>query len=1857
MRVNFSRGLVTALLGIGILSCMDGPTAPKPFGLRALTDGVPVPPIVISQVYGGGGNTGATLKNDFVELFNPGTMAVNVTGWSVQYMSSGGAGTVASPSGFVGLSGTIQPGGYYLVQEAAGANGTANLPTPDATGLAAIAATAGKVFLTSSSTVLSSACPTASVVDEVSFGSGTNCGSTTSAPTNTTAVIRKGAGCTYTGLSSADFLVGATTPRNTASATTTCGGGGAQPATVTVTPTATTAVIGSTQNFTATAFDNATPANVVSTSFTWSSDNTAVATVDAASGIATAKTLGTANISATSANGRVGSAALTVVAVPPGDVVISQIYGGGGNSGAQYTNDYVELFNRGTAPTPITGWTVQYSPAAGSSWSATTLSGTIAPGKYYLIKLATGGAVGDPLPAPDTTGSTNMAATAGKVLLAIPGANPTGACPTGGGIIDRVAFGSGTNCALPADWNGATPTLSNTTAAFRNTSGCAKTGNVSADFSVSAPSPRNSGVPSFGCPTPPGPLDHIVVTGGTSVSIGATVTLTAELQDAANQKITDAAATYTWQSADEATVHLVSTTANTATLKGMQLGGPITVTVTATSNGLTKTATPTLTVNSVATIVPSTTVVSEIHYDNAGTDVGEAFEIEGDAGTSLAGWSLVLYDGNGGAAYNTTALSGNFSATCGARGVIVVNFPNTASGTVQNAMGLSSTTADGWALVNALGQVTELKSYEGTFTATGGPAGGLTSTAIDADESTAPPAAPRRSIQRAGNGVWFGPALDTFGACNLAVAPASIGSVTLTSGKTELAFAMQTQFFYGGVDLSGHTVTSVVWSTSDAAIIAVDQKGIVTAKGLGSAKLIATAPDGAIGTIDMTIYLAAGSATARFGHNTEFGEPADANPDDEILIKRQQYTVSYSPARGGANWVSWNLDASHIGDNGRCPGTCYSADTALTKAGITAYTTADWVSGNTWDRGHMAPSADWTSSEADNNTTFFLSNFLPQKHELNAGPWEALENALRDSVSATGNREAYIIAGGIFTNGVGLGTILGLGKIAIPDSTWKIVVITPAGSGLNAGGTLPPNTTVMAVNMPNVTNPNSDWRTYLTTVAKIERSTGYNFLALLSASVQCQVEGNCAPTARLTSDISAAGNQAIVGQLVTFSGSTSSDPDEGDALRMTWSINGSNVGSAVTLGYRFGSVGTYQVRLTVTDNYGVTSVATTSVTVNPRPPANCGVGKFENAANFYACDPAPAGTYVAFISATSPTPCAIGSYQPASGQSSCIAAPAGRYVAVAGATESVPCAVGSYQAAAGSGSCNLASPGTYVAGVGADAAIPCAVGLYQSNTGATSCISSPAGSYVETVGAASATPCAPGSFQALTGQTSCNVSPAGSFVPLAGATEATLCATGSYQDQAGKAICILAPAGKFVTTIGATAASNCAAGSYQDAEGAASCKAAAAGSYVATEGAAAATPCALGSYQPTAGQTACLPAAPGQFVGVTGAAESTPCAAGTYQSLSGSALCKPALSGQYVATVGAEAATPCAPGMYQNETGATSCVASPAGSYVGAAGTAAATECPAGSFQAQTGQTLCNPAPIGSFVPVTGATEATPCAIGSYQDHTGAASCIVAPAGKFVATAGSSAPTNCVAGTYQDLVGTASCKSAPAGSYVSTSGATAAILCAAGTYQSGIGAVSCITAPPGSYVSTAGSATATLCAIGTYQNTAGSLACIPAPAGRYVPTGGATASTACSLGSYQSATGSASCVLAPIGSYVATVGAIAPKQCPVATTTMAAGATNVRDCKLMSSADLTRLAAGLLQQMVDHGQVSAADAAVINVSIDQALKSIEAGKLTAAKNQLGAAINKVEAAVKSRKIPPLRGAELIAALGLAILHM
>ena len=105
-------------------------------------------------------------------------------------------------------------------------------------------------------------------------------------------------------------------------------------------------------------------------------------------------------------------------AVVSPSVRISQVYGGGGNGGATYTHDFVELFNGGTVPVSLSGWSVQYASApAGTSWQKTDLSGSIQPGQYYLIQQRAGAGGTTPLPMPDAAGAIGIAATNGKVVL------------------------------------------------------------------------------------------------------------------------------------------------------------------------------------------------------------------------------------------------------------------------------------------------------------------------------------------------------------------------------------------------------------------------------------------------------------------------------------------------------------------------------------------------------------------------------------------------------------------------------------------------------------------------------------------------------------------------------------------------------------------------------------------------------------------------------------------------------------------------------------------------------------------------------------------------------------------------------------------------------------------------------------------------------------------------------------------------------------------------------------------------------------------------------------------------------------------------------------------------------------------------------------------------------------------------------------------------------------------------------------------------------------------------------------------------------------------------------------------------
>jgi DNA/RNA endonuclease G (NUC1)/fibronectin type 3 domain-containing protein len=574
--------------------------------------------VVISTVYGGGGNSGATLKNDYVELFNRGNQTVSLNGWFVHY-SSATLTTWNSPpaSGTTptALSGSIPPGRYYLVQEAAGAGGTVNLPTADATGTIALSATAAKIALTNTATIAVQ-CPTGgSVADFVGYGATANCfegaGPTAAlTPSNTTAAVRNSNGCTDTNNNASDFTIVTQplNPRNSSAPANNCsiinnpptitppadpiasvaqdaapfpvnltgsddGGvyvwsatpgtgvssvtvtGGQSTANVTYTVSLIAAFNG-TATFTATLSDGINPAvnqtvhiqvtaaggnnppvitppanpittvaqdpppftvNLAGTDdgnvFNWTATpGTGVASVNVTAGQGTASVTytvtlnagynGTATFTATlsdNVNPPVNQA-VNINVLPagatPNHVVISQLYGGGGNSGATYTNDFIELFNPTASPVSLAGWSVQYSSATntGAFSGLQPIGGTIGPGEYYLISLASGGAIGSPLPQANVTNNSgiNLSGTAGKVALVNTGTPVPGPCSATTAdtdIVDLVGYGTTANC---NEGGTNAPAPSNTTSDFRKNGGNTDTNVNGNDFITATPNPRRT---------------------------------------------------------------------------------------------------------------------------------------------------------------------------------------------------------------------------------------------------------------------------------------------------------------------------------------------------------------------------------------------------------------------------------------------------------------------------------------------------------------------------------------------------------------------------------------------------------------------------------------------------------------------------------------------------------------------------------------------------------------------------------------------------------------------------------------------------------------------------------------------------------------------------------------------------------------------------------------------------------------------------------------------------------------------------------------------------------------------------------------------------------------------------------------------------------------------------------------------------------------------------------------------------------------------------------------------------------------------------------------------------------------------
>jgi DNA/RNA endonuclease G (NUC1) len=229
------------------------------------------------------------------------------------------------------------------------------------------------------------------------------------------------------------------------------------------------------------------------------------------------------------------------------------------------------------------------------------------------------------------------------------------------------------------------------------------------------------------------------------------------------------------------------------------------------------------------------------------------------------------------------------------------------------------------------------------------------------------------------------------------------------------------------------------------------------------------------------------------------GNPSNAVTDiaseNNYLMIKPQYSLSYSRAKATPNWVAWRLDTSWLGSAQRQDD--YRPDPDLPAAWY--HVTDGDYSNSGYTRGHMTPSGDRTRSVADNSATFLMTNFVPQIAENNSGAWEDFEGYCR-SLAQQGS-ELYIISGGQGSNGT-----IAQGRIVAPRYTWKVVLILP--NGTDDLSRINKQTRTIGLIMPNFLplSQSAPWRQFRVTVDQVEALTGYNFFSNIPKNTQELIE-------------------------------------------------------------------------------------------------------------------------------------------------------------------------------------------------------------------------------------------------------------------------------------------------------------------------------------------------------------------------------------------------------------------------------------------------------------------------------------------------------------------------------------------------------------------------------------------------------------------------------------------------------------------------------------------------------------------------------------------------------------------------------
>lgn len=307
-----------------------------------------------------------------------------------------------------------------------------------------------------------------------------------------------------------------------------------------------------------------------------------------------------------------------------------------------------------------------------------------------------------------------------------------------------------------------------------------------------------------------------------------------------------------------------------------------------------------------------------------------------------------------------------------------------------------------------------------------------------------------------------------------ATTPPSTG-IAVTGNLSAIGGAASQQFFDDGTN---GDVTPGDNTFSYLATVPTGTNG-------GTFGIVATATDAQMRSATVTINIIVNAPPAGEDHML-LGNPSNATPDvaneNNYLMSKPQYSLSYNRSRATINWSSWRLDSTWIGSAPRQDD--FRPDPAL-PSGWYQVMDNDY-SGSGYDRGHMVPSGDRTRSIPDNSATFLMTNMVPQLAANNQGAWEDFETYLRTLAQA--GQEIYIVSG-VYGS---IGTIAN-GRVTVPQYTWKVALVLP--NGTNDLQRITKSTRTIAILMPNFPplNINATWRQYRVSVNEVENLTGFNF--------------------------------------------------------------------------------------------------------------------------------------------------------------------------------------------------------------------------------------------------------------------------------------------------------------------------------------------------------------------------------------------------------------------------------------------------------------------------------------------------------------------------------------------------------------------------------------------------------------------------------------------------------------------------------------------------------------------------------------------------------------------------------------------